>query len=210
MEKFKNQNLILKLNVITLIIISFFFQSCSTNDEESAIDFSKIESVKNIKDYEKQKIAFGMLTKSEKHFFWKNKLNRYINSNVFNSDQLELVNLLLSKYTPEVYEENNYRDYFNTIVTKDFIVKASKLFSSSEINEYFCSINGLEQRLPGGGIGGEVGLSCNCNNATIGGFDCAGLDFRHCTSPGGGCTDTSLNCGVFNTSPCDGVCRSIF
>ena len=196
-----------KLSLLALVMVSLIFYSCNKNEDlglQLNDSSSKIANVLSINDFEKQKIAFELLNSDEKYTIWENKLENLINSGELNVSQIEIVRNMLSKFTPEVYTESEYRAYFNTIITKDFVVKANKLFTADELNNYFYSMSGLQDRRY------DDGRSCNCNNATIGGFDCSGIDFRHCTAPSAGCRDTSFSCGVFNTSPCDGICRSIF
>ncbi len=104
---------------------------------------------------------------------------------------------------PSVYlqDKNDYDQYFENIVSKKFISEAELIFSSKQIKEYFFEITASR-------AASEVGTSCNFNNAIIGGWDCTFPEA--CKATGVTCTDTRINCGVFNTSPCDGIYKYTF
>ena len=190
--------------------------SCSKNSDEieskagKDVNQLKIENVLSIKNGEDQKIAFGLLNENEKYTLWNEKLKNILNNENLNEQQENLVFNIIKDLNPSVYSSvtNDYDEYFSNIISKKFIQDAEKLFSSKQIKEYFFQINEFS-KTDAGGIGDNPNdPSCNCNNAIIGGWDCSFPEF--CKATGVTCVDRSLDCGVLNTSPCDGICKYSF
>lgn len=203
-----------RLNLFLLFFSFLLIISCTddnSQNENSNVNRNKIDNVLSITNAEDQKIAFRLLNENEKYTLWTEKLKNIISNDNLNDDQKNLINDVLVKMKPIVFSDvkSDYDEYFTNIISKEFVNNSVKLFTKKQIREYFFQIN-MYSKLPGefGGGGGDPIPSCNCNNAIIGGWDCE-IAYA-CKKTGVTCGGDYMDCGVFNTSPCDGICKFNF
>jgi len=135
-----------------LLLFGLLVVSCSDTNldlQEQAtypnnIAISKIEAMKTM-DEASQKIAFNFLNSDEKHYFRLKIMDEFINENVLNSQQIELINELKANFTSNVYEKSGEAAYFKNIYADQWIERSLAHFTEIEIYElsmaYFKSLD---------------------------------------------------------------------
>lgn len=144
-----------------------------------------------------------MLSKENKFFIWKTKLNSLKNSPNLNASQKEFVQELISTLKIEYFEENvlvNHPHYYN-VYLKEMKRIGNVLFTSDQMFLYFSKIEDVAARLPesGGDGGGEL-KSCNCSSSDdwcVGSATCFVWSCERHTG-----------CGWWLKQECNGLCAT--
>lgn len=193
-----------KLLLIAVLCISLF--SCSNSDETQTDSQSKISQVLSEKDETSQRLMYGLLSKEEKFHIWDDKIKKIINSNTLSQEQLILMNDLQNQITPNLFDDskaNDEREIFKNIYVKNFLEKASVIFSHEFIYENFFVISSrpvVLEIVPIEDNGGSK-PPCGCNIGSI--WSCA---MSHPCKSTNKCTTTMEGCGFATMFECNGNC----
>lgn len=195
-----------KILLTTLAVFGLFLASCSNDNEQAdgKINYAQIKSVltTEFETVEDERMAFTLLSNEEKAALWQDKLSSIISEDNLNTDQTALMEELLVKITPEIWDRNNpYHDYFTNIYLPDVIQQASLLFADGPMTVYFFRVGRQTLGFSPGGIGGVS--SCNCLQAEVTQWDCGVFNSSTCGISK--CKEVD-GCGALNTSFCDGRC----
>lgn len=207
-------------NLLSLILITFLFISCTQNDiidqETVNVEQTKIDQVTSLKNRAERKIAYSLLDKSEKFTLWEQKLDYIINSQTLSKKQISLISEIKKELSHSLFEEDSDEsEYFKTIHAKNYLNKLKKEFTINEIGQIFYSVKihrtyetydlGAVIEEDDGNNGGGTRI-CSCNKNSM--VSCRWLNSRSCKDIE--CKPPTIvnQCGFFMRYPCNGVCKA--
>ncbi|MEZ4853034.1 bacteriocin fulvocin C-related protein [Flavobacterium sp.] len=195
----------MKKSFLTLIIIVLVLNSCSTDSEleVSKISSQKISEVVNEKNLSVQKLKYSLLSKEDKFSIWENKINNLINDNL-NDEQKSLILDLKNHLNVSIFDDdlnNDTREIFKTVYSKQFLEKANTIFSEEFIITNFYYIN----------YKFYDGENSNCNCTSQSSVTCLSTiqNPLFCKKGYADCKQSLKNCGFLLRYDCDGMCLSV-
>lgn len=189
--------------VIFGLLIGLTIISCSQNDlnrdSNLSVNTSKINQVLNVHDYESQKLMYISLTSEEKFNLWNNKLDVLLQNDFLNMEQKNLLKDLKKELFVDFFdssENNDKAEIFKNIYIKDFLHKASKIFTADYIHNNFYTISNNSQNKVYYGVSG-----CTCNIGAT--FTCTyHIECKSLKT----CRESSSGCGFLMAFECNGNC----
>jgi hypothetical protein len=124
---------------LALGIFSIIFFSCNKNEISSRIE--KFDQIASLNSTSERRVAFEMLTASDKASFWKYHINKKIPS--LTNSQKKMVNEVYKYISANLYD-NTTNDHiiFTTSVVPNWLKKAEEVFTKDKIFDLFYFMEG--------------------------------------------------------------------
>jgi|GEM_PF-4900889 hypothetical protein len=147
---------------------------------------------------EDKRTAYSLLSKYDKQAFWIKHINNYKINKTLTTKQKELIDLLLSKLDPDMFED---RVELNSFIKNHFLSVAQHHFSKHELRK----IGYPNDRVISVGLTRieKVEASCNCATSSLMIDDCESGQSCYPVT----CTGGANNCGFIWIDDCDMGCR---
>lgn len=195
----------MKKLILTLTLIGLIMISCSDENEKIDITNQKISTVREESNEDTQRIMYNLLTGQERLELWIKTLDDMVLKHNLNNNQKNILVELKANLNAGVFDStivnNDAREIFNEVYSKDFIKRARLIFTDQYLYDNLFSLRVIESIEEDGGSNGP--FDCGCRVTTI--WNCGG-PVTPWTCKSVSCTELAEGCGFLGNSTCNGKC----